>query len=156
MRSMAWITGAALGVGLTAAAWAGSGEGKHGAALAERLGLSSEQEAQWREQREARREAARAHRDESHALREQMRALLEAPTLDENAVRALARKQGELAAARSRARGEERLALRRLLTPEQLEKLRELRREHAGARHARRQLRRGGRDGGDEREAGER
>ncbi len=156
MRSMAWITGAALGVGLAAAAWAGSAEGRHGAAFAERLGLSAEQEAQWREQREARREASRAQRDESRALREQLRALLEAPTVDENAVRALGRKQGELAAARARARVEERLALRKLLTPEQLEKLGELRREHAGARHARRQQRRGGRDGADEHEAGER
>lgn len=157
MKGMAWITGVTLGVGLAAAAWAGAPHGKRdGAAFKEQLGLSAEQEAQWREQREARREAARERREKARELREQLRALLQAPTVDENAVRALGRKQGELEAARAQARVEDRLALRKLLTPEQLDKLHELARERGAARRERRTQRRGAGHGERDSEADER
>ncbi len=156
MKSMAWITGAALTVGLAGAAWAGAPQGQRETSFKERLGLSAEQEAQWREQREARREAARARRGEARELREQLRSLLEAPSVDESAVRAVARKQGDLQAARARARVEDRLALRKILTPEQIDKLRAVVRERGGARQARRQHRRGGAHGAHHSEADER
>lgn len=147
MRKTAWITGAVLTLGLATAAWAGAPGGRgRGEGLKERLGLTAEQEAQWREQRDARREAARQQREEHRKLRDDLRAALGADPVDEGKVRAIGRRLGELEAARAQARVEDGLALSKLLTPEQRDKLAQIheqRRERRERMRERRQQRRG-------------
>jgi protein CpxP len=152
MRKAAWITGVALTLGLAAAGWAAVPDDKAGrAGLRERLDLTSEQEAQWRELHEARRANADQAREQRRKLHEQLHAALTAPSIDEATVRALGRQLGELDAARAREQVERRLAVSKILTPEQRQELvqaREARRERRERRLQRRHERRGGGEAG--------
>lgn len=135
MTSKAWITGAALALGVGLPAWAGSPDGpRERVSLEERLGLSGEQAEQWRTLRSEQRKEAVQRRADVQKLHIELRELLSAPALDEGAVRAKARRFAELQSASVQARIEARLALRKLLTPEQAEKLRELRPERNARR----------------------
>lgn len=120
------ILSATLVLGTGLAAWAASPEGPRGrVTLPERLGLSSDQVDAWRKLRSDQQKASVQRRADRQKLQIELRDLLSAPTLDEAAVRAKARQLGELQAAAMRERVEGRLALRKLLTPEQAEKLRD-------------------------------
>ena len=130
MMSKAWTLGTVLGLSTGLLAWAGSPEGpRRRVSLQERLGLSSEQSEQWQKLRSEQQKASAQRRADKQKLHIDLRDLLAAPTLDEGAVRAKARQLAELQSASVQERVEARLALRKLLTPEQVEKLRELRPE---------------------------
>jgi Spy/CpxP family protein refolding chaperone len=73
-------------------------------------------------------------RTELRIAHQQLDDLLAAPTLDEEAVKAQTRRLNELQAGMTQARVEQRLALRQVLSEEQLEKMRALRSERQGKR----------------------
>jgi Spy/CpxP family protein refolding chaperone len=104
--------------------------------------LSDEQAAQMRRLRsEERRQAIRRRADLAIA-RMELEEALDAPSVDEKLVAARVRAVADLQAAEVRARADRRLALRKMLTPEQQGKLKQLMRERRGAPGA---GRRGGR-----------
>lgn len=145
MKSKTWILGAALMLSTGVLAWAGSPAGpRERVPLRERLGLSSEQAEQWQKMRSEQQKASVQRRADRQKLHIELRDLLAAPTLNEGAVRAKSRQLAELQATAMQERIEARLALRKLLTPEQIEKLRELRPGREAARERWRH-RRGGR-----------
>jgi Spy/CpxP family protein refolding chaperone len=97
------------------------------AALQAELGLSAEQAAQLKKLRnEGRKQAIRQHAD-LRIARLELAELMEAPTVDERAVAAKVKVISDLQGAALKARTDERLAMRRLLSPEQREKMKELR-----------------------------
>jgi Spy/CpxP family protein refolding chaperone len=105
------------------------------ATLEKELGLTADQAAQLRKLRaEGRKQAIRQRADLAIA-RLELQELMDGPTVDEKAVTAKAKAIGGLQAAAFEARTSQRLAMRRLLTPEQQEKLKQLapRRRGAGA-----------------------
>jgi Spy/CpxP family protein refolding chaperone len=101
------------------------------AAIRRELGLTADQESQLRRLRtEARKSGIQLQRraDLRHA-RLGLREALEAARVDEGAVQGRTQELADLRSAHLRARVEARLALRKILTPEQLEKLKTLRSE---------------------------
>jgi Spy/CpxP family protein refolding chaperone len=103
------------------------GEGRPDrAAIQAELSLSADQAAQLRKLRiEGRKQAIRQHADLAIA-RLELAELMDAPTVDEKAVAAKVKAISDLQAAALKARTDERLAMRRLLSPEQQEKMKQL------------------------------
>ena len=100
------------------------------AALQAELGLSADQTAQLEKLRvEGRKQAIRQRADLAIA-RLELAELMDAPNVDEKAVAAKVKVISDLQAAGLKARTDERLAMRRLLTPEQQEKMKQLMRQH--------------------------
>jgi Spy/CpxP family protein refolding chaperone len=96
------------------------------AAIQAELGLSADQAAQLKKLRiEGRKQAIRQHADLAIA-RLELAELMDAPTVDEKAVAAKVKAISDLQAAALKARTDERLAMRRLLSPEQQEKMKQL------------------------------
>lgn len=94
------------------------------------LGLSDDQVAQLQKMKsDGRSQAIRRHADLRIAEGE-LQDLLRAPAVDEKAISAKVKQVTDLQAAGTRARVDNRLALRRVLTPEQLAKMESLRRDH--------------------------
>lgn len=157
MASKTWILGVALSLGAGLPAWAGSPAGpRERVSLRESLGLNDEQADQWQKMRAEQRETSAQRRADQRTLRVELRDLLAAPTLDEGAVRAKARRLAELRAAAVQERIEARLALRKLLTPEQVDRLRALGPEREALRERRRQRgRRQAPDAGEDEHADE-
>jgi Spy/CpxP family protein refolding chaperone len=92
--------------------------------------LSADQAAQLEKIRgEARKQAIRQRADLAVA-RLELEELMKATTVDEKAVAAKVKAISDLEAAGLKARVDERLAMRRILSPEQQEKMRQLMREH--------------------------
>jgi Spy/CpxP family protein refolding chaperone len=117
------------------------------AAIQAELGLSADQAAQLKKLRdEGRKQAIRQHADLAIA-RIELEEAMDAPSVDEKVVAARVKAVSDLEASSLKARTDERLAMRRLLTPEQQEKMRHLMRrgrmERAGARGERRMGHRG-------------
>jgi Spy/CpxP family protein refolding chaperone len=105
----------------------GTGVRPDRAALQAELGLSAEQTAQIQKLRvEGRKQAIRLHADLAIARMELAEAM-DAPTVDEKVVAAKVKAVSDLQAAALKARTDERLAMRRILTPEQQEKMKQLR-----------------------------
>jgi len=99
------------------------------AAIRQELGLTGDQESQLRRLRtEARQSGIQRRADLRHA-RLGLREALEAGRVDEGAVHARTQELADLRSAQLRARVDARLALRKILTPEQLEKLKTRRSE---------------------------
>jgi Spy/CpxP family protein refolding chaperone len=96
------------------------------AGLEAELGLSAEQAAQMRNLRAEGRKQAIRHRADVAIARLELEELMDARTVDEKAVAAKVKAISDLEAAALKARTDERLAMRRLLTPEQQEKLKQL------------------------------
>jgi Spy/CpxP family protein refolding chaperone len=95
------------------------------AAIQAELGLSADQAAQLKKLRiEGRKQAIRQHADLAIA-RLELAELMNAPTVDEKAVAAKVKAISDLQAAALKARTDERLAMRRLLSPEQQEKMKQ-------------------------------
>jgi Spy/CpxP family protein refolding chaperone len=102
------------------------------------LGLNDEQAAQLRKLHAAeRKEAIRRHADTAIA-RMELDEALNAPTVDEKLVAAKAKAVADLQAASVQARVDQRLAVRKLLTPEQQAKMSQLMRDHRAGRRAHR------------------
>lgn len=96
------------------------------ASLEKELGLSADQAAGLRKLRaEGRKQAIRQRADLAIA-RLELQELMDATTLDEKAVAAKVKAVSDLQAAALLARTNQRLAMRRLLTPEQQEKMKQL------------------------------
>ena len=96
------------------------------AALEKELGLSADQAAQLKNLRaEGRKQAIRQRADLAIA-RLELEELMDAPTVDEKAVAAKVKAISDLQAATLQARTSQRLAMRRLLTPEQQAKMKQL------------------------------
>jgi Spy/CpxP family protein refolding chaperone len=107
-------------------------------AIEKALGLTAEQADQLRKLRAEGRKQAIRHRADTEIARLELEELMGAPTVDEKAVAAKVKVLADLQAAGLLARTTQRLAMRRLLTPEQQEKLRQLApRRSRGARPAR-------------------
>jgi Spy/CpxP family protein refolding chaperone len=99
------------------------------AAIRQELGLTGDQESQLRRlRREARTSGVQRRADLRHA-RLGLREALEAARVDEGAVQVRTQELADARSAQLRARVEARLALRKILTPEQLEKLKTRRSE---------------------------
>jgi Spy/CpxP family protein refolding chaperone len=96
------------------------------AAIEKELGLSADQSAQLKKLRAEGRKQAIRHRADLAIARLELQELMDAPTVDEKAVAAKVKTIADLQAARLQARTDHQLALRRLLTPEQREKMKQL------------------------------
>jgi len=103
------------------------------AALKAELGLSDEQATQLRKMWVDGRKQAIRQRADLEIARIELRELTEAPVVDQKAVDAKVKAISDLQAARLKARTDQRLAMRRILSPEQQEKMKQLARE--GRRH---------------------
>ena len=113
------------------------------------LGLNDEQAAQLRRLWSDERKGAIRRRADTQIAHLELEEALAAPTLDEKLVAAKAKALSDLQAAGIKARVDRQLAMRKLLTPEQREKLGQLGRERREARPAGRERGRGhGRAGG--------
>lgn len=148
MRMRLWTT---VGVLVVAGAVVAAAQGRPGregrpgpevrpgrADLRAELGLSADQTAQIQKIRsEARKQAIRQRADLAVA-RLELRELMTAPTVDQKAVAAKVKEISDLQAASLKARTDEHLAMRRVLTPEQQEKMRQLVRERWRERGPRR------------------
>ncbi len=138
MRSTTW---AALGL-LAAAGVAGkvaaqdASEPRHRDREAWRteLGLSDEQVAAIRELRTQQKKDEVKRRTDAHSARLELDQALQAEPLDEAAVGARVKALADVEAAGARSRAESRLALRRLVTAEQYQKLAQARARMVGAR----------------------
>lgn len=99
------------------------------AALKQELGLSDQQVSQLQKLRmDARKSAIRRHAD-TRLARLGLQEALQAPSVDEKALQARIKELSDLHAAKLRARVDAQLAMRKLLTPDQQEKLKQLRAE---------------------------
>lgn len=122
------------------------------AALRAEIGLSDEQAAQIREIHTGARKAAIARNADLRIARMELSELMRAATLDEAAIAARVARIGELQATALKARTESMLAVRRLVSAEQFEKMQQARRHERRARPARRERgpRGGSSDGGEQ------
>ena len=110
--------------------------GRHGdpVRLQRQLGLSDDQTAQLRKLfAEQRKQAIRRHADMQIA-RVELDEALAAATVDEGVVNARAKALADLQAAAVQARVQQRLAMRKVLTPEQAQKMQQLRHERRSMR----------------------
>lgn len=94
------------------------------------LGLSDDQVEQLQKMKSDGRSQAIRRRADLRIAQGELSDLLRAPAVDEKAISAKVKQVTDLEAAGTRARVDQRLALRRVLSPEQVEKMRSLRREH--------------------------
>ena len=112
------------------------------AAIQAELGLSPDQAAQLKKLRDDGRKQAIRQRADLAIARIELQEAMDAPSVDDKIVAARVKAVSDLQAASLKARTDQRLAMRRLLTPEQQEKMKQLvrqgRMERAGARHQRR------------------
>jgi Spy/CpxP family protein refolding chaperone len=133
-KQLLTVLGLVVGTGVALAAFP---EGEEGAGPGHRrpggrdikaeLGLSDAQYAQLRKARVEVRKAAIRRRADLQVARLELRELLDAPTPDEKAVAAKVKELNELQAAALKARVDARLTLGKMLSPEQREKLKEMR-----------------------------
>jgi Spy/CpxP family protein refolding chaperone len=117
------------------------------AAIQAELSLSNEQAAQLKKLRDDGRKQAIRQRADLAIARIELEEAMDAPSVDEKLVGARVKAVSDLEASSLQARTSQRLAMRRLLTPEQQEKMKQLMRqgrmERAGARREHRQGRPG-------------
>jgi len=119
------------------------------AAIQAELGLSADQAAELKKLRDVGRKQAIRQRADLAIARIELEEAMDAPSVDDKVVAARLKAVTDLQASSLKARTDQRLAMRRLLTPEQQEKMKQLMRrgrvERAGARQERRQGRPGAR-----------
>ena len=154
-KQLLTVLGLIVGTGVALAAFPGGeedGPGRRrpgGRDIKAELGLNEAQYSQLRKARLEERKAAIRRRADLHVARLELDELLDASTPDEKAVAAKVKELNDLQAAALKARVDARLALGRMLTPEQREKLKHLRgpgrRGGHGPRRAGPERERGGR-----------
>ena len=105
---------------------AGLGPGGGPGRIKAELGLSDEQETQLRKLHGDQRKAQIRRRADLQVARMDLHELLAAKTVDEKAVAAKMKEINDLAAAGLKAHVDSRLALRKVLTPEQVDKMQQL------------------------------
>lgn len=132
MKRLILIAVAAAGLGTVALAQppgrpgGPGGPGGPGPRLKEELGLSEAQETQIRKLHLDQRKAQIRRRADLEVARLELHDLLAADTVDEKAVQAKVQQIADLEAANLRARVDTQLAMRKVLTPEQQKKFKEL------------------------------
>ncbi len=132
------VAGAALVVAAQPAGRGGRGDGpRHGqgphpAMMKQALGLSDAQAAQLQTLREEERKAGIRRRADIRIARMELDESLDAATIDEKLVATKVAALDQLQAAALQARVDHRLAVYKLLTPEQRAKMKQLAREHRG------------------------
>jgi len=104
------------------------------ATLQAELGLTAEQAAQMQKARADGRKQAIRQRADLAIARLELEELMGAPVVDQKAIDAKVAAISGLEAAGLKARTDQRLALRKMLTPEQQEKMKQLMRENRGSR----------------------
>jgi len=119
----------------------------HLAAIQAELGLSAEQAAQLKKLRADGRKQAIRQRADLAIARIELEELMDASSVDEKAVAARVKAVSDLEASSLKARTDQRLAMRRLLSPEQQEKMKQLMRRGRMERVRARGERRPGRPG---------
>lgn len=107
----------------------GRGAGPGYQLLKDALQLTPEQEKKLEEFRQARLEEAKAHRDKMTRLRQEFRKLMEDPKVDEKKVNSLIDEMAKLRAERMKTILKNRKEWEKILTPEQLKKLEEYRKD---------------------------
>lgn len=107
----------------------GGGAGAGYQLLKDALQLTPEQEKKLEEFRKARLEEAKAHREKMTGLREEFRKLMADPKADEKKVNSLIDEMSKLRAERMKAMFKNRKEWEKILTPEQLQKLEEYRKD---------------------------
>jgi len=107
------------------------------ATLQKELGLTAEQAAQMQKAGADGRKQAIRQRADLAIARLELEELMAAPVVDQKAIDAKVAAISGLEAAGLKARTDQRLALRKMLTPEQQEKMKQLMRENRGPRGAR-------------------
>lgn len=107
----------------------GGGGGAGYQLLKDALQLTPEQEKKLEEFRKARLEEARAHQEKMARLRDEFRKLMEDPKADEKKVNSLIDEMSKLRAERMKAMFRYRKEWEKILTPEQLKKLEEYRKD---------------------------
>ena len=117
------------------------------AAIQAELGLSADQAAQLKKLRDAGRKQAIRQRADLAIARIELQEAMDAPSVDDKLVAARVKAVSDLQAASLQARTSQRLAMRRLLTPEQQERMKQLMRQGRVERAGARQQRRPGRPG---------
>jgi Spy/CpxP family protein refolding chaperone len=117
------------------------------ATLKAELGLSAEQAAQLQKLRDDGRKQAIRQRADLSIARIELEEAMDAPTVDEKLVASRVKAVSDLEASALQARTNQRLAMRRLLTPEQLEKMKQMKRQGRVERVGERQGRRSGHQG---------
>ena len=117
------------------------------AAIQAELGLSADQAAQLKKLRDDGRKQAIRQRADLAIARIELQEAMDAPSVDDKLVAARVKAVSDLQAASLKARTDQRLAMRRLLTPEQHEKMKQLMRQGRTERAGARQQRRPGRPG---------
>jgi len=129
------LSGAAIAV---AQAPAEPGQARRGRAaghfemMKERLGLTEAQVSQIEKLRADARRAAIQRRADTELARLDLEQLMKADTVDEKAIAVQIKKLTDLHGAALKARVDERLAMKKILTPEQQEKLKQMRAERPG------------------------
>jgi Spy/CpxP family protein refolding chaperone len=113
------------------------------ARLAHELGLNEQQTAQLKKLQLDGRKAAIRRNADTQLARLGLQELMDAPSVDEKALQARVKELSDLHAARLRARVDAQLALRKILTPEQQEKLKQLREQRPRPRFDREDARPG-------------
>jgi Spy/CpxP family protein refolding chaperone len=104
------------------------------AALQAELGLSAEQAAQMKKLWVDGRKQAIRHRADLAIARIELEELMDAPVVDQKAIDAKVKAMSDLQASGLKARTDQRLAMRRLLSPEQQEKMKQLVRRNRAER----------------------
>lgn len=107
----------------------GHGGGAGHQLLKDALQLTPEQEKKLEEFRKARLEEARAHQEKMAKLHDEFRKLMEDPKADEKKVNSLIDEMSKLRAERMKAMFKNRKEWEKILTPEQLKKLEEYRKD---------------------------
>ena len=107
----------------------GHGGGAGYQLLKDALQLTPEQEKKLEEFRQARLEEAKAHREKMTKLRQEFRKLMQDPKADEKKVNSLIDEMAKLRAERMKAMFKNRKEWEKILTPEQLKKLEEYRKD---------------------------
>ncbi|MDI6697638.1 MAG: Spy/CpxP family protein refolding chaperone [Candidatus Saccharicenans sp.] len=107
----------------------GQGAGAGHQLLKDALQLTPEQEKKLEEFRKARLEEARAHQEKMAKLRQEFRKLVEDPGANEKKVNSLIDEMSKLRAERMKAMFKNRKEWEKILTPEQLKKLEEYRKD---------------------------
>jgi Spy/CpxP family protein refolding chaperone len=132
MRVQLWVaTGCLVAAGAVLAVAQERGPARRGgrpdaAALQAELGLSAEQATQMKKMwADGRKQAIRQRADVAIA-RIELEELMDAPVVDQKAIDAKVKAMSDLQAASLKARTDQRLAMRRLLSPEQQEKMKQL------------------------------
>ena len=143
-KSVLILTGLLLSGGVAFAAWPGEGRpaqrahrGGRGPGLGvmkQELGLSDAQVTQIEKLRADQQKAAIRRRADVQVAQLELKELMAASTVDEKAVHAQVDKISALQAANMKARVEGQLAFRKVLTPEQVQKMKELRMRPRGPR----------------------